>query len=385
MVPATGRTVRLHETPTTGCPDAQPSQTAPHDAEADQPLEVACDESGHEGENLARAVTDVFAHASVGLDAEAAAACIQEIRDRIRSPATEYKANHLLRAKHRAVLVWLLGTSGPMLGNARVHLTEKSYFVVARVVDLLLGEAAYQASTGLYQDPRTGAITDSLYRDGGRVFGADRWQAFLEYANGLMRTRKPWRVAAPVDPFFHMVDLLRVVGGRHRVGEIMDLLWLTRARAEAFQEHLLENSTTTAPLDPLLPAIVQAVVHWGEDGYSVSIVHDEQSALTRTRIEQIQAALTRPQPHLPPSRQRPAGLRLTGVRLVDSQSDPRVQVADFLAGVARRIASDELNHRGDAELVALLRPYVDASSIWGDDRSWSVLGPACSELERQAT
>ncbi|GAA5021586.1 DUF3800 domain-containing protein [Actinopolymorpha pittospori] len=382
MVSATGGTVRLHQTPTTVCPDAQPSQAAPRDTDADQPLEIACDESGHEGENLARAVTDVFAHASVGLDTQAATACIQEIRDRIRSPATEYKANHLLRAKHRAVLVWLLGPSGPMLGNARVHLTEKSYFVVARVVDLLLGEAAYQASSGLYQDPRNGAITDALYRDGERVFGADRWQAFLEYSNGLMRTRKPWRVAAPVDPFFHMVDLLRVAGGRHRVGEIMDLLWHTRARAEVFQQNLLENSTTTAPLDPLLPAIVQAVVHWGEGGYDVSIVHDEQSALTRTRIEQIRAVLARPQPHTP--RRRSTG-RLTGVRLVDSQSDPRVQVADFLAGVARRIASDELNHRSDPELADLLRPYVDASSIWGDDRSWTVLGPASSELERRAT
>lgn len=63
------------------------------------------------------------------------------------------------------------------------------------------------------------------------------------------------------------------------------------------------------------------------------------------------------------------------MRLVDSRSDLRVQVADFLAGVARKLASDELAGRGDAELVALLRPYVVPSSIWGNDRSWSVLAP----------
>jgi hypothetical protein len=55
--------------------------------------------------------------------------------------------------------------------------------------------------------------------------------------------------------------------------------------------------------------------------------------------------------------------------------DPRVQIADFLAGVARKVASDELDGRGDAELVALLRTYVDPASVWGDDRSWSVLRP----------
>jgi hypothetical protein len=32
--------------------------------------------------------------------------------------------------------------------------------------------------------------------------------------------------------------------------------------------------------------------------------------------------------------------------------------------VARKIASEELNHRGDAELIAALRPYVDPFSIW---------------------
>jgi hypothetical protein len=50
-----------------------------------------------------------------------------------------------------------------------------------------------------------------------------------------------------------------------------------------------------------------------------------------------------------------------------------VQVADFLAGIARKIASDELNGRGDPVLTALLRPYVDPDSVWGDARSGALL------------
>ncbi|WP_410574362.1 hypothetical protein [Amycolatopsis sp. cmx-4-61] len=42
------------------------------------------------------------------------------------------------------------------------------------------------------------------------------------------------------------------------------------------------------------------------------------------------------------------------MRFVDSRSDARVQVADFLAGVARRIAYDDLNGRGDVRLTGLL-------------------------------
>jgi len=51
---------------------------------------------------------------------------------------------------------------------------------------------------------------------------------------------------------------------------------------------------------------------------------------------------------------------------------------DDVAGVCGRlhpkIASDELNGAGDA-LTALLRSCVDTFSIWGEDRSWSVLRP----------
>ncbi|MEV4892096.1 hypothetical protein AB0K48_22200, partial [Nonomuraea sp. NPDC055795] len=69
-----------------------------------QDLEIACDESGAEGENLTAAITDVFAHASVSMEIEAADDVIRVLRDRIRSPATEYKANHLLRGKHHPAL-----------------------------------------------------------------------------------------------------------------------------------------------------------------------------------------------------------------------------------------------------------------------------------------
>ncbi|GAA3795548.1 hypothetical protein GCM10022226_13620 [Sphaerisporangium flaviroseum] len=330
-------------------------------------LEIACDESGSEGEKLIGGNTDVFAHAGIRLSAEVAAECIQEIRGRIRSPATEYKANHLLREKHRPVLKWLLGPSSPIHGNAHVYLADKAFFAVGRVIDLLVGEISYTAGAGSYQDQRSKDMAVTLYREGQRAFGRDRWNAFLESFNDLMRAR------IPVDSFFHMVDALRLTGTPGEVDEILRLLGRARPHADSFLARLLENPKTIPVLDPLIPAIVQAVVHWSEGGTPVSIVHDEHYALTQERVARLKEMVETPHPTV--LRYSPRG-RLTSLRLVDSRSDPRVQVADFLAGVARKIASDELNARGDAELVALLRPYVDASSIWGDDRSWSLLGPA---------
>ena len=55
--------------------------------------EIACDESGADGENLLAGHTDVFPHGSVRLPANVAAECFRELRRRIRSPTEEYKAN----------------------------------------------------------------------------------------------------------------------------------------------------------------------------------------------------------------------------------------------------------------------------------------------------
>ncbi len=268
-------------------------------------VEIACDESGSEGENLLGGETDVLAHGSVRLDAEAAADCVRELRDRIRSPAQEYKANHLLRTKHRRTLVWLLGPSGPIHGHAQVHLTDKTFFVVGKVVDLLLDEVPYAESIGHVQGPRARALTAVLHHEGPRVLGPS-WTAFLRAFVGLLR--------------------------------------------------LSNRRELIPPLDPLMPAIIATVGHWSGGGTPVAVVHDEQPSLKAERIAQLEGILA-----------ASPRTRLHELRFADSRDDPRVQVADFLAGVARRIASDELNGHGDGELTALLRSYVDTESTWADD------------------
>ncbi|WP_221441221.1 hypothetical protein [Jiangella mangrovi] len=89
------------------------------------------------------------------------------------------------------------------------------------------------------------------------------------------------------------------------------------------------------------------------------MLHDEQRILTPERL----AALGT------------LNGRLAGLRFADSIVEPRVQVADFLAGVARRIAEDALAGALDPELAGLLRPYVDPRSVWADEASWAALGP----------
>lgn len=325
-------------------------------------IEIACDESGSEGENLIGANTDVFAHASVALSTESAAECIRETRSRIRSPALEYKANHLLRTKHRPVLEWLLGRLGPIHGHAHVHLTDKTFFVVGKVVDLLHADVAYAGSIERHHDPQARAKAVTLYREGPQVFGREAWLTFLESFIGLMRASNRRGAGMSIDSFFRLVSDLHLASAPGRVHDIMGLLLRARPRVASVREQLLDNPTFIPPLDPQIPAIIETVAYWSAGETPVSIIHDEQPALTEERMAQLKELLdTSPR------------ARLASLTFVDSRADPRVQVADFLAGIARKIASDELNDRGDTALTAMLRPYVDSHSIWGDDRSWSLL------------
>ncbi|USX55925.1 NAD-dependent protein deacetylase of SIR2 family [Lentzea sp. HUAS12] len=220
-------------------------------------MEIACDESGSEGEKLVGGVTAVFAHAAVRFSHSDAAACVESLRDMIKSPAQEYKANHLLRTKNRWALLWFLGPDGPLAGRARVQLVDKRRFLASRV----------RAEFGSVTGP-------------------------LELYNDLLRVRGP-----------------------------------------------------RGALDPLFPAILRAVAQWGGP---VSIVHDQQLSLTDGRIRQLK--------ELAP--------RLESLVLADSQFDARVQVADFLAGIARRVAEEELHGRPDREVIELLMPFVVGPGMW---------------------
>jgi hypothetical protein len=304
-------------------------------------LEIACDESGYEGEKLIGSSTDVFAHGSVDLGLEPAAEFMQELRNRIRSPAQEYKATHLLRERHRRVLDWALGPAGPIIGHAHVFLVDKVQFVLGGVLDVLLG------------DPGPAA---GLRRDGCRAFGREAWDAFLVAGNDLLRTKDRQDATTSVEAFYAVVEAARADGARSRTGEVVERLGLARDRAEAFRAHLRDDPRALSPLDPLIPAIMRAAAFWGLDGSAVSIVHDQQNFLSTQRLAALAELL--------------GG---TPFRLADSFTDPRIQAADVIAGVVRKIASEDLNGRGEPALVALARPYVDTQSVWGDARSWARL------------
>lgn len=324
-------------------------------------LEIACDESGWEGSNFAAANSDVIAYASVRLDIDVAAEWIRALRARSGQHSYEYKASHLLRTKGGPDLAGFLGPSGPVHGHARVHLTHKSCFMLGRALDLFIGGCVDAASLGLRPDQRLASRAARLCRTGPDTFGRQPWQAFLAATNLVLRANRRPQVHAPVDAFFAQVEALRTRDAGNQVGEILDELRKRRHEAYSARARLLDDHVLQPVLEPLIPALARTVLHWSRGLHPVAVVHDEQSALTERRMRRIEQILAAPPLEMIRLPDRGHFIRF---RQVDSRTDPRVQVADLLAGVARRVATDELLGRSDPDLTTLLRPYVDPASRW---------------------
>lgn len=331
----------------------------PRSSHALRHLEIACDESGFAGGNLAgRGHSTVFAHASIHVQTEAAQELIIHLRREIGARGSgEYKSPEILRPRRRPVLLWLLGPDSPVHGNAYVHLTDTRFFVLARLLDVLLGEQAARGIAAPGRNPRTRAMALTLYRSGEPIYGTARWQHFLTLSANLVRTNSRWIPQNPVELFYAAVDALARTPAPADLRDVMTALRPTRPLAEATRASHTQNPKLSPLMEPLLPAVSCAVTHWGLRAQSLSVVHDEQSALTRERIAEIATTFSASHP----------GHRLIDVRLVDSSTEPRVQIADFVAGIARRCAMDQLQGRADAEIAALVSPLVDHESVWAGE------------------
>ena len=289
-------------------------------------VEIACDESGFSGTNLLDPATPVITHASVDLGIGEAVELIAALRSRFRYSPNELKSGRFLRGPEAdEALQWFLAA---LRGRAHVHLVDKEYFLVTRIVDLFLAEPSYAAGTRLTQEHRPAALR--LYR-AGRASGRD-WGVFLAAFVELVRIKRRHRPDRRIlDRFFQARDALV----RDGLGAgVLD--GLSRTRVLAVLTRMSDDDRSIPPpLEPLLPALAETVLFWSGGRRRVLVIHDEQSALTADRLRRLQQALADGAGSLParPARVSP----LAGLVTVDSRDDPRIQIADLLAGMARRL------------------------------------------------
>lgn len=309
------------------------------------PVEIVCDESGYEGDRLVGSTTALFAHAAVLISEDEAAGILAELRARIRSPATQYKATHLLRAKHRRVLEWFLGPDAPLRDRASVFVADKTHYVLGRAVELLLGDGTLAP-----RGPGPLPAAALLHRYVTRASASTLERGLPEAANELLRRR------GSATPLFATITAVRddpasapPVTGSARDGAdpdpsavhaLLDRLLAASSRADGYRAALAADPEAAgAAVDPLTPAILAAVARW-DAGHGVTLGHDRQIALSRTRVARLRDW---------------SGGRLTAVRFLIAEDEPRIQLADILAGTVRALLN------GDDD--RLVRPFVDPASV----------------------
>jgi hypothetical protein len=308
----------------------------PVDAVAGTVVEIACDESGFSGTNLLDPATPVITHASVDLGVDEAVGLIGALRSGFRCSPNEFKSGQFLRSPKAGEALESFLTA--LTGRAHVHLVDKEYFLVTRIVDLFLAEPSYAAGTRLTQDQRPAAL--ALYR-AGRAVRCD-WGVFLAAFVELVRTkRRPRPDRRVLERFFQARDALMRDGLGALAEDVLD--GLSRTRVWAVLTRLSDGDRSIPPpLEPMLPALAETVLFWSGGERQVLVIHDEQSALTAGRLIRLRQVLADGAGSSPagadeagasPARVSP----LAGLVTVDSRDDPRVQVADLLAGVARRL------------------------------------------------
>jgi hypothetical protein len=326
----------------------------PVDGLRDAAVEIACDESGFSGSNLLDAATPLFSHASVDLCVGEAAELVAALRLGFRRSLDEFKSGHLLRGgQGETSLEWFLTA---LSGRAHVHLVDKEYFLVTRIVDLFLEEPSYAAGTRLTQHHRPAAL--ALYR--ARRSGGDDWGDFLAAFVDLVRTkRRHQRDRDIVEGFLRARDSLAGNGLGAPAEGVLD--GLSRPRVEAVMIRLaMGDRSIPPPLEPMLPALAETVLFWSGGQRQVLVVHDEQSALTAGRLRRLQQVLADSAgPSTAAAVEAGASAAmvspLAGLVMVDSRDDPRVQVADLLAGMARRFSETAYD--------GLLQPFLSPTSL----------------------
>ncbi|QSR28764.1 hypothetical protein CFH99_24385 [Nocardioides aromaticivorans] len=332
-------------------------------------LEVACDESGSEGENLAGAASRVFAHASTTLSMQEATELVDHVRRSCGVTTDEVKSTTLLAPRNREVLTDLFAPAGALDGRCAVMLADKEFFLVAKIIDLLVEESAHERGEDMYWNRKAVRLARSLHQDGQRALGVDHWNELLQAFNSLVRTMQRKGSKTTVEEFFEVVDRCRTRSHRRKVDDALNLINNARPFAERFRERLGDD--TTAPdLDPIVPGVVEAARHWYHlHRQHVVIHHDHQSIFTEQLIDQLIHSSNYPMHEF--SLLTGGPVRLDAIHLVDSRDDPRIQVADWVAGFARSQAAAVLS--SGAAPHSGLRCLILPASPWSDAVSWEAM------------
>ncbi|MBY0286198.1 MAG: DUF3800 domain-containing protein [Mycobacteriaceae bacterium] len=330
------------------------------------PIEIACDESGAEGENLIEGSARVFSLGSTDLTIREADELMHRLRAETGFGGRELKSSTLLKPRHLAATLELFSPGGALDGRAKVFLVDKAYMAVCKIVDLVIEEHAYRMGLRLHVTGDARRIARELFQEGPRAFRTNDWNRLLREFVSFARSTQRKGTKTTHDDLLKTIDELRLRARRQRVLTTMQLLWEGREQLKVLSSEGTGGGLRT--LDPLIPSVFETARTWHElTGSPIRLIHDRQSVLTDEARTSLREVGNNPHPEFP----IPVPIR--GIDLRDSRDDPRIQVADIIAGVGSLAGQSALTGTLDEEVAAAIRAVIAAQSLWGDNTTWYLL------------
>lgn len=327
-------------------------------------VQIACDESGSEGENLIDGSSRIFAHGSTDLDSDAASQLIDGLKVAVKFKGFELKSTTLLQSdSRRAALLANFAPGGLLSERAKFLVIDKWYMAAAKVIDLVIEEDAYANGIDIYGTGEAYWMAQTLFQQGPRAFGETRWQKLLGDFVSFARRKQRSGTKTTEAELVQTIDDLRLKNYRQKVADIMQRLWAGRQYLTDYGPG--NPAVNMGTLEPIVPAIVSTAKAWHQvHRIPIVIIHDRQAALTAAAVNDILAVTKVRWPNMgvPPP--------IATLQQVDSRTDARVQVADLVAGVGVWAASNALAGTLSDQDADLIRPYVMADSMWADEPSW---------------
>ncbi|MFH9349647.1 hypothetical protein [Kitasatospora sp. NPDC017646] len=326
---------------------------------------IATDESGWGGDQLAANPDRYMTIGSVAIDDQTAQQVLLDLRRdaRIADQVAEVKFKHFKdRPTGRQALVKALGPGGSLEGRASVYVIDKHYFVVGKIIDLLIETQAHSRGVEMYRNGAARQSARTLFEEGPRALGGDGFKELVEATVDFASMRNRDGQQSSVEDFFDVLEAAWAKSTRRRVTTVLAQARGTRAEAADFLQALQEGDLSDN-LEPLIPGVAAVVNNWSERIGRVNALTDDQKMLTDDWLDKMMRqfdgdgswdlrwVLGRAQ----------VGQVLRG----ESKTHPSLQLADLVAGagfaVAKRFGGSD--SPAAAELYPAVVPLIDPNSL----------------------
>jgi hypothetical protein len=328
--------------------------------------EVAFDEAGHTGENLLDSNQPVYVLASVALELDDAAA----LTSADGSAELHFAAAVRSDAGRRRVLD-VLGSSLLTPDTVRLAWVDKSFMITAKVVSLIL--EPYLAARGVFieNDTRAYELATILHKT---LPVADS-EAFVVLQRSFVEVVRGDRSASA--RLRRAIKALQDAAGTSQLAEVLATLGIAAAEFTLPDAELPAPTTDpghnacdgdpfTPELHPGFPCLTSLLHAWADRLGPFGVIHDEhvEAAEWGPWLARIHAE-ARPGIVRAPFGSLAYPVPVTSFAFARSHDDPRIQVADVVAGAAASLATAAIGARvRDPRLVEVLRADVPQLDEW---------------------